>query len=251
MARAAVQRRLTWRLGRVTRRIDETARAKSLVLNVPDWPGHRAGQHVDVRLTAPDGYQAERSYSIASAPEDGDQVALTVERIEDGEVSPYLDDELAEGDQLELRGPIGGYFVWSTDMGGPLLLVAGGSGICPLMAMLRHRAARQSHVPTRLLYSSRSLDDVIYREELDSLAGRADGLEVFHTLTRSQPAGWSGYSRRIDRDMLAEVAFAPAQDPLCMVCGPTPLVEAVATTLVELGHAPERVKTERFGPTGG
>ena len=251
MARAAVQRRLTWRLGRVTRRIDETARAKSLVLNVPDWPGHRPGQHVDVRLTAPDGYQAERSYSIASAPEDGDQVALTVERIEDGEVSPYLDDELAEGDQLELRGPIGGYFVWSTDMGGPLLLVAGGSGICPLMAMLRHRAARQSHVPTRLLYSSRSLDDVIYREELDSLAGRADGLEVFHTLTRSQPAGWSGYSRRIDRDMLAEVAFAPAQDPLCMVCGPTPLVEAVATTLVELGHAPERVKTERFGPTGG
>ena len=251
MARAAVQRRLTWRLGRVTRRIDETARAKSLVLNVPDWPGHRAGQHVDVRLTAPDGYQAERSYSIASAPEDGDQVALTVERIEDGEVSPYLDDELAEGDQLELRGPIGGYFVWSTDMGGPLLLVAGGSGICPLMAMLRHRAARQSHVPTRLLYSSRSLDDVIYRKELDSLAGRADGLEVFHTLTRSQPAGWSGYSRRIDRDMLAEVAFAPTQEPLCMVCGPTPLVEAVATTLVELGHAPERVKTERFGPTGG
>ena len=218
---------------------------------MPDWPGHRAGQHVDVRLTAPDGYQAERSYSIASAPEDGDQVALTVERIEDGEVSPYLDDELAEGDQLELRGPIGGYFVWSTDMGGPLLLVAGGSGICPLMAMLRHRAARQSHVPTRLLYSSRSLDDVIYRKELDSLAGRADGLEVFHTLTRSQPAGWSGYSRRIDRDMLAEVAFAPAQDPLCMVCGPTPLVEAVATTLVELGHAPDRVKTERFGPTGG
>jgi len=251
MARAAVQRRLTWRLGRVTRRIDETARAKSLVLNVPDWPGHRAGQHVDVRLTAPDGYQAERSYSIASAPEDGDQVALTVERIEDGEVSPYLDDELAEGDQLELRGPIGGYFVWSTDMGGPLLLVAGGSGICPLMAMLRHRAARQSHVPTRLLYSSRSLDDVIYRKELDSLAGRADGLEVFHTLTRSQPAGWSGYSRRIDRDMLAEVAFAPTQEPLCMVCGPTPLVEAVATTLVELGHAPDRVKTERFGPTGG
>ena len=251
MARAAVQRRLTWRLGRVTRRIDETARAKSLVLNVPDWPGHRAGQHVDVRLTAPDGYQAERSYSIASAPEDGDQVALTVERIEDGEVSPYLADELAEGDQLELRGPIGGYFVWSTEMGGPLLLVAGGSGICPLMAMLRHRAARQSHVPTRLLYSSRSLDDVIYREELDSLAGRADGLEVFHTLTRSQPAGWSGYSRRIDRDMLAEVAFAPAEHPLYMVCGPTPLVEAVATTLVELGHAPDRVKTERFGPTGG
>src|SRR5229473_2050348 len=250
MARAAVQR-LTWRLGRVTRRIDETARVKTLVLEVPDWPGHRAGQHVDVRLTAPDGYQAERSYSIASAPEDGERVAVTVERIDDGEVSPYLVDELAEGDQLELRGPIGGYFAWSIETGGPLLLVAGGSGICPLMAMLRHRAARTSQVPTRLLYSSRSLEDVIYRQELDSLAAHADGLEVFYTLTRSQPAGWTGYSRRIDRDMLSAVAFTPVQQPLCMVCGPTPLVEAVASTLVELGHPPDRVKTERFGPTGG
>ena len=221
------------------------------MLEVPDWPGHQAGQHVDVRLTAPDGYQAQRSYSIASPPEDGDRVAVTVERIDDGEVSPYLCDELAEGDQLELRGPIGGYFVWSADMGGPLLLVAGGSGICPLMAMLRHRAARGSHVPTRLLYSSRALEDVIYREELDSLVAHADGLEVFHTLTRSQPAGWNGYTRRIDHEMLAEVAFAPGQQPLCMVCGPTPLVEAVASTLVELGHPPDRVKTERFGPTGG
>jgi ferredoxin-NADP reductase len=221
------------------------------VLAVPGWPGHRAGQHVDVRLTAADGYQAERSYSIASPPEDQDQVAITVERIEDGEVSAYLVDELAEGDQLELRGPIGGYFVWSTEMGGPLLLVAGGSGICPLMAMLRHRAARGSRVPTRLLYSSRSLDDVIYKRELDELAGRADGFDVFYTLTRNQPSGWQGYARRIDRDMLAEVGFAPEQHPLCMVCGPTPLVEAVATTLVELGYPPERVKTERFGPTGG
>jgi ferredoxin-NADP reductase len=251
MARAAIQRRLTWRLGRLTRQIDETARAKTLVLAVPGWPGHLAGQHVDVRLTAEDGYQAQRSYSIVSAPEDPDHVALTVERIADGEVSPYLVDELAEGDQLELRGPIGGYFVWSTAMGGPLLLVAGGSGICPLMAMLRHRAARASRVPTRLLYSSRSLEDVIYRDELDHLAGRADGLEVFHTLTRSQPAQWTGYARRIDRQMLAEVAFTPEQRPLCMICGPTPLVEAVARTLVELGHAPDRVKTERFGPTGG
>jgi ferredoxin-NADP reductase len=251
MARAAVQRRLTWRLGRVTRRIDETQRTKTLVLDVPGWPGHQAGQHVDVRLSAPDGYQTERSYSISSAPEDGDQVALTVERIDDGEVSPYLVNELTPGDQLELRGPIGGYFVWSTDMGGPLLLVAGGSGICPLMAMLRHRAARGSQVPTRLLYSSRSLEDVIYHDELESLEQRGDGLDVFHTLTRSQPAGWKGYARRIDRDMLGEVAFASTQEPLCMVCGPTPLVEAVATTLVELGHAPDRVKTERFGPTGG
>jgi ferredoxin-NADP reductase len=218
---------------------------------VPGWPGHRAGQHVDVRLTAGDGYQAQRSYSIASAPEDNNLVALTVERIEDGEVSPYLVDALAVGDQLELRGPIGGYFVWSTDMGGPLLLVAGGSGVCPLMAMIRHRAARGSSVPTRLLYSSRSLEDVIYREDLQRLASHADGLEVFDTLTRSRPPGWSGYSRRIDRDMLDEVAFAAEQHPLCMVCGPTPLVEAVANLLVELGHPPDRVKTERFGPTGG
>jgi ferredoxin-NADP reductase len=251
MARAAVQRRLTWRLGRVTRRIDETARVKTLVLAVPAWPGHLAGQHVDVRLTAPDGYQAQRSYSIASAPDDPDQVALTVERIEDGEVSPYLVDELAEGDQLEFRGPIGGYFVWDADMGGPLLLVAGGSGICPLMAMIRHRAARASHVPTRLLCSSRSLEDVIYKAELDRLAGRADGLEVFHTLTRSRPDDWRGYTRRIDRDMLGEVGFPSEQRPLCMVCGPTPLVESVARALVDLGNPPDRVKTERFGPTGG
>jgi ferredoxin-NADP reductase len=251
MARATIQRRLTWRLGRVTKRIDETARVKTLVLAVPGWPGHRAGQHVDVRLTAEDGYQTERSYSIASAPEDSDQVALTVERIDDGEVSPYLVDGLAEGDQVELRGPIGGYFVWDVDMGGPLLLVGGGSGISPLMAMIRHRAAQGSSVPTRLLYSSRSLEDVIYRVELDQLAGRGDGLEVFHTLTRSQPPGWSGYTRRIDHEMLAMVGFAPEQGPLCMVCGPTPLVEAVASTLVQLGNPPDRIKTERFGPTGG
>ena len=179
MARAAVQRRLTWRLGRLTRRIDETARATTLVLEVPDWPGHLAGQHVDVRLTAPDGYQAQRSYSIASAPDDPEQIAITVEQIEGGEVSPYLGGVLAVGDQLELRGPIGGYFVWDTDIAGPLLLVAGGSGICPLMAMIRHRAARRSSVPTRLLYSSRSLEDVIYRSELDRLAARADGFELF------------------------------------------------------------------------
>jgi ferredoxin-NADP reductase len=251
VARAAIQRRLTWRLGTVTGRLDETPCVKTLILAVPGWPGHRAGQHVDVRLTAADGYQAERSYSIASAPDDPDQVALTVERIADGEVSPYLVDELAEGDQLELRGPIGGYFVWDAETGGPLLLVAGGSGICPLMAMVRHRAGRGIRVPTRLLYSSRSLEDVIYKTELDRLAGRADGLEVFHTLTRSRPADWTGYARRIDRDMLAEVGFPPEQRPLCMVCGPTPLVEAVAGTLVELGNPPDRVKTERFGPTGG
>jgi ferredoxin-NADP reductase len=251
VARATLQRRLNWRLGRVTRRVHETPRVKTLVLEVPDWPGHRPGQHVDVRLTAEDGYQAQRSYSIASPPEDANQVALTVERIDDGEVSPYLVDELQEGDQLELRGPIGGYFVWEVEAGGPLFLIGGGSGISPLMAMIRHRAARRSGVPTSLLYSSRSLEDVIYKGELNQLADRADGLDVYHTLTRGQPAGWNGFSRRIDREMLVEVGFAPEQRPLCMVCGPTPLVEAVARTLVDLGNPPERVKTERFGPTGG
>jgi ferredoxin-NADP reductase len=235
----------------VIRRIDETARAKTLVLEVPDWPGHLAGQHVDVRLTAPDGYQAQRSYSIASAPDDSAQIAITVERIEDGEVSPYLGDVLAIGDQLELRGPIGGYFAWTTEIGGPLLLVAGGSGICPLMAVLRHRAARGSSVPTRLLYSSRSLEDVIYRDELDRMAARSNGFELFHTLTRSRPADWTGFARRVDRDMLASVGWSPEQRPLCMVCGPTPLVETVASTLVDLGNPPDRIKTERFGPTGG
>src|SRR3954447_21897994 len=226
MARATLQRRLNWRLGRVIKRIDETPRTRTLLLEVPDWPGHQAGQHVDVRLTAPDGYQAQRSYSIASAPDEHGHVALTVERIDDGEVSPYLVDELAEGDQLELRGPIGGYFVWDVEMGGPLLLIAGGSGVCPLMAMLRHRAARGSLIPTRLLYSARSSEEVIYQHELDELARYADGLEVVLTLTRSQPVGWHGFARRIDRDILSEVAFPAAQQPLCMVCGPTPLVEA-------------------------
>jgi len=238
-------------VGTVTGRIDETPHVKTLTIAVPGWPGHRAGQHVDVRLTAPDGYQAQRSYSIASAPDGPDQVALTVERIEGGEVSPYLVDELTERDQLELRGPIGGYFVWSPNMADPVLLVAGGSGVAPLMAMLRHRAASGSRTPMRLLYSSRAVEDVIYRAELDRLADRADGLDVFHTLTRSRPENWNGYSRRIDRDMLAEVAFGPEQRPLCMVCGPTPLVELVARTMVDLGHPADRVKTERFGPTGG
>jgi ferredoxin-NADP reductase len=250
MAGAAVQRRLTWRLGGLTTRIEETPRAKTLVLAVPGWTGHRAGQHVDVRLTAADGYHTERSYSIASPPEQSEQLMLTVERLEDGEVSPYLVDELAIGDQLEFRGPVGGYFVWDVEMGGPLLLVAGGSGIVPLMAMVRHRAARASRVPTRLLYSSRSSEDVIFRAELDQLAARKDGLEIFHTLTRSQPADWEGYSRRIDSDMLREVGFEAEKRPICMVCGPTALVEAVASSLVDIGHPPERVKTERFGPTG-
>jgi ferredoxin-NADP reductase len=226
--------------------IDETEATRSVVLDLPQWVGHRAGQHVDVRLTAPDGYQAERSYSIASAPEDP-HVVLTVERIEDGEVSPYLAGELRPGDELELRGPIGGYFVWEEMLGGPLLLLAGGSGIVPLRAMLRHRAAVGSTVPTRLLYSARSWQDVIYGDELM----HAVDVDVRFTLTRAWPDGWSGYRGRINRDLLAEVAWPVTQKPLVYICGPTPFVETAASTLVELGHAPERIKTERFGPTGG
>jgi ferredoxin-NADP reductase len=250
VARAAVQRRLTWRLATVADVVRETPRVSSLVLTVPGWAGHLAGQHVDVRLTAEDGYQAQRSYSIASAPEDGERLALTVERVEDGEVSPYLVDELRTGDSLELRGPIGGYFVWDAGMGDPLLLVAGGSGVCPLMAMLRHRAARHGAAPARLLYSARSIDDVIYRAELDGLAGEG-GLRVDLTLTRAQPTGWTGYRRRVDREMLAEVAWPPERRPLAYICGPTPFVESIAAALVALGHDPDRIRTERFGPTGG
>jgi ferredoxin-NADP reductase len=243
-------RRLLWRLADVVEVVPETPRTKSLVLEVPDWEGHKAGQHVDVRLTAPDGYQAQRSYSIASAPED-ERLVLTVDRLDDGEVSPYLTDVLMAGDKLELRGPIGGYFTWEVQDGGPLLLVGGGSGVVPLMAMIRHRAAVGSEVPTRLLYSSRSYEEIIYRKEQENLAAGDGSLEVIHTLTRSEPEGWSGYHRRIDAQMLAEVAWPPDESPLAFVCGPTPFVEAVGAALVGLGHGPARVKTERFGPTGG
>lgn len=242
--------RLTWQLGDVIGVQNETARTRSIALDLPSWPGHRAGQHVDVRLTAEDGYQAERSYSIASPPEAGKRVTITVERLEDGEVSPYLVDELRLGDKLELRGPIGGYFVWESWMGGPLLLVAGGSGIVPLMAMIRHRVAVGSTVPTRLLYSSRSYDEVIYREELARLAEDGTGLETVHTLTRAHPHDWTGRRRRIDTEMLREVSWTADRRPRIFVCGPTPLVEAVAASLVTLGHEPDRIKTERFGPTG-
>ena len=227
----------------------ETSRVRSIALDCAAWPGHQAGQHVDVRLTAEDGYQAQRSYSLASAPEDA-QLMLTVERLDDGEVSPYLVDELRVGDRLELRGPIGGYFVWETALGGPLQLIAGGSGIVPLRAILRHRAATKSDAPARLLYSSRELDEVIYREELAGLAAADDALEVVHTLTRRWPADWRGYRRRLDDELIAEVAFAPAERPLVYICGPNGFVEAAASGLVRLGHDPLRVRTERFGPTG-
>jgi ferredoxin-NADP reductase len=243
LAGAAVLGRLGWRPASIADVKAETPRVKTIVLDVPGWPGHRAGQHVDIRLTAEDGYQAERSYSIA-APANGERIELTVENIDDGEVSPYLTEEARAGDELEIRGPVGGYFVWDPDHPGRVLLVGGGSGVAPLMAMVRQRG----RIPTTLLYSARSLDDVIYREELERLNG--DGLDVVLTLTRSQPEGWTGHARRVDGELLAEVAPPPEQRPLAFVCGPTPFVEAVALALVELGHDPGLVKTERFGPTG-
>ena len=248
MAGAAVLGRLSWRLAEVVDVIAETPHVKTIAFDVPDWPGHRAGQHVDLRLTAEDGYQAQRSYSIAS-PADGTRIDLTVERLDDGEVSPYLTNELRSGDQIELRGPVGGYFVWEPAQGGPLLLVAGGSGIVPLMAMLRTRHAAESDAETRLLFSSRAWEDVIYRAELERLGG--DGLTVVHTLTRSRPRGWAGYARRVDREMLAEVGPVPEDEPHVYVCGPTAFVEIVAEELVGLGHEPRAIKTERFGATGG
>lgn len=250
MERRTLPGRLSWQLDEVVATQPETARAKSITLALPNWRGHRAGQHVDVRLTAEDGYQAERSYSIASPPEEAPRVTLTVERLDDGEVSPYLTEELRVGDKLELRGPIGGYFVWEARMGGPLLLIAGGSGIVPLMAMLRHRAATGSSVPARLLYSSRTFEEVIYREELERLDEADRMLEVVHTLTRAHPPGWMGYARRINTQMLREVAWPVEQRPLTFICGPTPFVETAAASLVELGYEPGRIKTERFGPTG-
>src|SRR2546423_2912662 len=250
MARAAVRRRLTWRLARVVELVAENARTTSLVLQPTDWPGHRAGQHVDVRLTAEDGYQAQRSYSIASAAEER-MVALTVVRFADGEVSPSLVDEMRTGDVLELGGRIGGWFVWDAHDGGPRLLVAGGSGLVPLMAMLRHRHAVASHVPARLLLSARGADDVLYSSELTELADADDGFELLATLTREAPPGWTGFTRRVDREMLAEVAWDPRELARTYVCGPTAFVEATAEALVGLGHDPALVKTERFGPTGG
>ena len=242
--------RIAWMTATVREVVEDTARVRSLVLDVPGWPGHRAGQHVDVRLTAPDGYQAQRSYSIASAPKD-DRLAITVEALPDGEVSSYLVGELRVGDKLELRGPIGGYFVWEADRTEPLLLVAGGSGVVPLMSMIRHRRATGAAVAAKLLFSSRAWEDVIYRDELERLASVGEGFELIHTLTRMQPEGWTGYTRRVDAAMLSDVGWSASAMPASFVCGPTPFVEAVASALVLMGHAASTIKTERFGPTGG
>jgi ferredoxin-NADP reductase len=243
---------LRWQVGTVTAIRPQTQRVSSFTLALPDWRPHRPGQHYDVRLTAADGYQAQRSYSIASAADRPGEVELGVERIPDGEVSPYFHDVLVEGDQVELRGPIGGYFVWEPGMGGPLLLVGGGSGVVPLMAMLRARHAAADPTPAALLYSSRQLDDVIYREELARLAAEPNGPAVLHTLTREQPPGWDGFARRIDGPMLTEVldkVGGIGSGPAAYLCGPTLLVENAAAAITDLGLAPALVRTERFGPT--
>lgn len=254
MERAAVLERLTlgrtpivWHTASVSAIVEETASARTIVAEVPDWPGHVAGQHVDLRLTAEDGYQAQRSYSIGSAPEEP-EVELTIVRFDEGEVSPYLTGELRVGDQFELRGPVGGHFTWRVEDGGPLLLVAGGSGLVPLMAMLRHRAAQEATVDTRLLLSSRTFGEVLYREELLRLS-HEPGVTVRITLTREQPDGWEGYDRRLDAEMLHSLGPASDEHPRVFVCGPTAFVEQAADLLVGLGHRPATIHAERFGPT--
>ncbi|HEY5902962.1 MAG TPA: ferredoxin reductase [Anaerolineales bacterium] len=242
---------LDWQLATVTGIRQETPRVKTFSLSLPDWTPHRAGQHYDLRLTAEDGYQAQRSYSVASEPERRGEIDLTVERIEDGEVSEYMHDVLVPGDRIEVRGPIGGYFVWDSSMREALLLIAGGSGIVPLMSMLRHRAAAGARNPTHLLYSSRAFEDIIYYPELERLHGADGELKVSHTLTRSHPEGWQGYTRRIDAEMLKEIAGPLGRSAQAFICGPTRLVESAANELVRLGVRAGQVRTERFGPTGG
>ncbi|HEY1775402.1 MAG TPA: ferredoxin reductase [Solirubrobacteraceae bacterium] len=248
MAGAALPGRLSWQSATVVELIDETSSTRTIVLELPLWGGHRAGQHVDVRLTAEDGYQAQRSYSLASAPGDP-QLMLTVQRLDDGEVSPYLTDVLEPGDPLELRGPIGGYFVWEAKLEGPLLLIAGGSGIVPLRAIARHHREIASPVPLHLLYSARSSEDLIYRSELERLAAEG-AIELDVALTRAWPEDWPGHRGRVDAALLERLAGAPSPRPLVYVCGPSGFVEVVANTLVELGHDAGRIRTERFGPTG-
>ena len=223
---------------------------RSITFEATAWGGHMAGQHVDIRLTADNGYQAQRSYSIASPAGRGPHVELTVERVSSGEVSEFLTEELRAGDTIELRGPIGGYFTWNPSISSPLMLIAGGSGVVPLMSMLRTRNRADNKVPAKLLYSSRSADDIIYRDELDRMAANRDGFDLVHTLTRGAPTGWKGQTRRVDRDMLAQCGFQATEEPQIFVCGPTSFVETVADQLVSLGHGEPAIETERFGPTG-
>ena len=250
MAGAALLGRLNWIVAEVVALIEETPRVRSVVLDCPGWPGHLPGQHIDVRLTAEDGYQAQRSYSIAT-PADGERMIITIEIVEDGEVSPYLFEGLEVGDRFEIRGPIGGYFVWDPSRGGPVALIGGGSGVVPLVAMLRLHRALASDIPVHFLASSRTADDIIYRAELEEIAASNEHVSVVHTLTRSHPDGWPGPTRRVDRAMIEEQVPPASERPLNYVCGPTGFVETVASVLVELGHEPERVRTERFGPSGG
>ena len=242
---------LDWQIATVADIKAETAKVKSFTLILPDWTPHRAGQHYDIRLTAEDGYQAQRSYSIASEPEREGEIDLTVERINDGEVSTYMHDVLVKGDRIEVRGPIGGYFVWEASMTQPLLLIAGGSGVVPLVSMIRHRAAARTKNPTCLLYSSRAFEDIIYFNELEKLRANGNSLAVFHTLTRSQPPNWKGFTRRIDDDMLNEVVRPLGKSVQVFICGPTLLVESAAISLVKIGINSNQIRTERFGPTGG
>ena len=244
---------LAWQVATLTDIRSETPSVRSFTFALPDFTPHLAGQHYDLRLTAQDGYQAQRSYSIASEPMRTGEVVLTVDRIPDGEVSTYLHDVAVTGDRVELRGPIGGYFVWDAALGGPLLLIAGGSGVVPLLAMLRHRAGAGSHVPTALVYSSRTRDDVIGFDELDGLVTADPSLRVLHAFTRSQPPGWTGYARRIDAEMLSDALAGlggPGGRPQVFICGPTLLVETAAEALIGLGLPAAQIKTERFGPTG-
>jgi len=249
VARAAVLGRLTWRVGTLVAFRDETEFARTLVFSIPDWPGHDAGQHVDVRLTAPDGYSTQRSYSIASAA-GGDLVELTVERLADGEVSPYLSQVLSIGDQIELRGPVGGWFVWDPSLAAQVLLVAGGSGVVPLMSMVRTRAKFGSHVPFRLVYSVRDPGSVLFGAELAELQRVDSSFEVHYAFTRTTPAGVARPAGRIDATYLADAGFSAGLAPAVFVCGPTGFVETVANLLVAAGHDAGRVKTERFGPSG-
>ena len=242
---------MPWQLGVVTAIVEETPHVKTITLQLPHWAPHLPGQHYDLRLTAEDGYQADRSYSIASPPEQIGEIALTIELIDDGEVSAYLHEGVAVGDSLEVRGPIGGYFVWRQEMHSlPLLLAAGGSGVVPLMAMLRQRALLGVAKPAVLLFSVRTPAEAIYREELEKLAKQDPTLAVLFTFTRQSPTGWAGYQRRIDRLMLTEALSRLPAQPQAFICGPTLLVEQVANTLLDLGLPADSIRTERFGPTG-